>query len=57
MANWSEGPLLSYGLPTGVPNGAEVLAWDNKDTHTCIKLSKRNKVQGVARILKPPRTQ
>lgn len=29
MANWSEGPPLSYGLP----NRAEVLGWENKDTH------------------------
>lgn len=33
MANWSEGPLLGYGLPSGGLSGAEVPARGNKDIH------------------------
>lgn len=42
MANWSEGPLLSRGLPSG-GLGGKAQQGDNGDSHTCTKLSKGNK--------------
>lgn len=41
MANWSEGPLLSRGLPSR--GGPCARRGDNEDSHTCTKLSKGNK--------------
>lgn len=56
MANWSENPPLSRGLPTGVPTEQRREQPGRVKTHTpCRKLSKCDGVGGVACIEEHPR--